>query len=301
MTVQLTARSTVAISARFTIRYDRKDSPVRGGHGHQEVESMSLIASLLWGTLIVGGITCVATAGALLVRRWVAVEVLERHNEVAGFIYSVIGVMYAVLLGFTAIIVWERYDQAQAEVEKEANVLGDLFRDAQVFPDETRRELETKLQSYARLVVDKEWPAMAEHRSSPETWEAYNQLWQTYYRLTTQNEQERVWYAQSLTRLNELGDQRRLRLLSSRSAGVPNVIWVVLLGAGVITIGFSYLFGTRNILAQVLMTAGLAMTIALVLLSILALEQPFAGITRIQPDAFNQLSDIFKAFPASAQ
>ena len=67
---------------------------------------MSQAATLFWGIAIVGGITVLATAGALLVRRWVPVEVLERHNEVAGFIYSVIGVMYAVLLGFTAIIVW---------------------------------------------------------------------------------------------------------------------------------------------------------------------------------------------------
>jgi hypothetical protein len=257
---------------------------------------MSRIAELSWGTLIVGGITFVAVAGALLVRRWAPVEVLERHNEVAGFIYSVIGVMYAVLLGFTAIIVWERYDQAQAEVEKEANVLGDLFRDAQAFPDDTRRELETKLRTYAKLVVEKEWPAMAKHHSSPEARDAYNQIWQTYYRFTPQNEQERVWYTQSLTRLNQLSDQRRLRMLSSRSGGVPSVMWGVLLGAGAITIGFSYLFGMRNTVAQVLMTAGLAMTIALVLLSILALEQPFAGITRIQPDAFTQLAGIFKDF-----
>jgi hypothetical protein len=70
-------------------------------------------------------------------------------------------------------------------------------------------------------------------------------------------------------------------------------MWVVLIGAGTITIGFSFLFGTKNTVAQVLMTAGLAMTIALVLLSILALEQPFAGITRIGPNAFNQLTNIF--------
>jgi hypothetical protein len=67
-------------------------------------------------------------------------------------------------------------------------------------------------------------------------------------------------------------------------------MWVVLLGAGAVTISFSLLFGTRNTTAQLLMTAGLALTISLVLLSIVALERPFAGIARIEPDAFNQLN-----------
>ena len=119
---------------------------------------MSLLSALFWALLILGGITGVAVAGALLVRRWATVEVLERHNEVAGFIYAVIGVLYAVLLGFTAIIVWERFNEAQTNVEKEANELGDLFRNAQAFAAEDfREELETNLRSYVRLVVEKEW------------------------------------------------------------------------------------------------------------------------------------------------
>jgi hypothetical protein len=168
-----------------------------------------------------------------------------------------------------------------------------LYRDAQTFPDEVRRELETHLRTYARLVVDKEWPAMVERKSSPETWEAYNKLWRTYHLYQPENEHERIWYAQSLAKLNQLGDQRRLRLLSSRSEGVPGVMWVVLLGAGVVTIGFSFLFGTRSATAQVLMTAGLAIVIALVLLSIMAMQDPFAGITRVDSDAFAQIADIF--------
>jgi hypothetical protein len=76
-------------------------------------------------------------------------------------------------------------------------------------------------------------------------------------------------------------------------------MWGVLLGAGGITIGFSYLFGTKNTVAQALMIAGLAMTIALVLLSIFALEKPFAGVTRIEPEAFNQTKDIFDSVPAA--
>ena len=70
-------------------------------------------------------------------------------------------------------------------------------------------------------------------------------------------------------------------------------MWLVLLGAGVVTIGFSFLFGTKSATAQLLMTAGTAMVIALVLLSILAMQHPFAGITRVDPDAFAQLAEIF--------
>jgi hypothetical protein len=52
---------------------------------------------------------------------------------VAGFIYAVLGIVYAVLLGFAAITVWERYDRAQASVEQEADDLAELYRDAETF------------------------------------------------------------------------------------------------------------------------------------------------------------------------
>jgi Protein of unknown function (DUF4239) len=250
------------------------------------------VAGLAWSFLIAAGMTFVAVVAGLLLRRWVNIEVLEQHNDVAGFIYHVVGVLYAVVLGFTAVIVWERFDDARLNVEKEANELADLFRNAQAFSEDFREELEPNLRSYVRLVVEKEWPAMAEGKSSAEAWDAYNRLWQTYYRFRPQNEYEQVWYAQSLARLNQLGDQRRLRLLSGQSGAIPAVMWGVLVGAGVITIAFSFLFGTKNAVAQALMTGGLAMTIALVLLSIMAMEHPFAGISHLEPEAFHQTKDI---------
>jgi hypothetical protein len=41
------------------------------------------------------------------------------------------------------------------------------------------------------------------------------------------------------------------------------------------------------------------MTIALVLLSIMALEQPFAGITRVEPESFHQVANIFDVLSQS--
>ena len=252
---------------------------------------MSTIQTWLLGILLVGVLPALAVFGAMRVRRAVGLEVLERHNEVAGFIYAVVGVVYAVLLGFTAIIVWEQFRHAQEGVEREANALASLYRGAQVFPPDVRKQVEVVLRAYVRVVVEKEWPAMAEGKSSPEAWATYNQLWRIYHDFRPEDDHQRIWYAESLQRMNDLGDHRRDRLLSIRS-GVPGVIWAVLIGAGAITIGFSFFFGTRNARAQGLMIAGLSVTIGVVLLSIVALERPFAGFTRVEPDPFHQVVEI---------
>jgi len=252
---------------------------------------MTSVETWFWILLFVVALPAFAVGCALLVRRIVGVDVLERDNAVAGFIYAVVGVVYAVLLGFSAIIVWEQFRHAQEGVEHEANALADLYRDSRVFPPEVRNAVELRVREYARVVVAKEWPAMAEGKSSSETWDAYNGLWRTYHEFEPQDDHQRAWYEQSLQRLNEFADARRDRLLSVQS-DVPTVMWGVLLGGGAITIGFSFLFGMRNVRAQVFMTASLALTIGVALLSILALEKPFAGITRVDPEAFHQVDRI---------
>ena len=49
----------------------------------------------------------VAVAGLLFVQRLVPSRLRQEHNDVAGFIYAVLGVAYAVLLAFVVIVVWE--------------------------------------------------------------------------------------------------------------------------------------------------------------------------------------------------
>lgn len=232
-----------------------------------------------------------AIGGMLLVRRSVTLSTLESHNQVAGYIYSVVGVVYAVLLAFIAIVVWQKHTEVQSQVEQEANQLGDLYRNAQVFPEEVRTRLQNQIRAYSRIVVEKEWPAMVKGETSPDAWAAINQLWRVYQQVEARNDHERLWYAKSLDQLDQLGDYRRLRLLSNRAA-VPGLMWVVLLVTGIITIGFSFFFGTQNSSAQALMTAALSATIGFVLFLIWALNHPFVGLVRVGPAPFYQLWNI---------
>jgi hypothetical protein len=64
------------------------------------------------GLLIVAVATVVAVGGLVMVQSLVSTERRKQHNDVAGFIYAVLGVSYAVLLGLMLIAVWEQWNAA---------------------------------------------------------------------------------------------------------------------------------------------------------------------------------------------
>jgi hypothetical protein len=90
-----------------------------------------------------------------------------------------------------------------------------------------------------------------------------------------------------LEQLHSLGDARRERLLVA-GQGLPPILWIVLILGGVITVGFTYLFGLENTLVHMLMVASLAMIISLSLFTVAALDYPFNGDIRVHPAAYEQ-------------
>jgi hypothetical protein len=249
----------------------------------------------LYGILFVGSVVAVAMGGGLLVRRSASLEFLESHNEVAGFIYAVVGVIYAVLLAFVVAFVWEQHRTAEASVEQEANQLGDLFRDTEAFPARRREVLQASIRSYVQMVTENEWEAMARGEPSPEAWRAYNLLWSAYVEFVPATEHQRIWYIETIGDLNEMGDYRRLRLLSSH-ATVPSILWVTIIVGAIVTIGFGYFFGTKSLQAHLLMVCAVSGTISLTLFVVFALDHPFRGLAPVEPDAFEQLLNIFDTF-----
>jgi hypothetical protein len=60
-----------------------------------------------------------AFVGLILVQRLVPSVQRQEHNDVAGFIYAVIGVVYAVLLALVVIGGWENHQLAKETTERE--------------------------------------------------------------------------------------------------------------------------------------------------------------------------------------
>lgn len=244
--------------------------------------------TLILGLLVVGFSILLAHVGLRVVRRLVPLPVLESHHEVAGFIIGVLGAIYAVLMAFVVVVVWNQYDAAHANIAQEANQLNDLSRLAQGFSDPTRQRLNDLMRAYAQSVVQDEWPAMEHGDASARTQTALDELWRAYLEIDPQTNRENAIYGDSLDRLNEMSDSRRLRLFASRD-NLPIIIQVLLWGGGLITVAFTYFFGVKSIRSQALMTAALSGVVAFILFLILALDNPFRGSVRVSPEPLQEV------------
>ena len=118
--------------------------------------------SIVYGVLVVGGVCLAAVGGLELVRLLVPPASRQQHNDVAGFIYAVLGVIYAVLLALVVIAVWEDFGRARETVEGEANATAEIFWLAHRLPEPERHRVQELARSYAEEVVHGEWPLMRE-------------------------------------------------------------------------------------------------------------------------------------------
>jgi hypothetical protein len=252
----------------------------------------------LTGVLIIGVSVLLSVGELIWVRRTVPLSFLETHHEVAGFFIGVLGVIYAILLGFVVLVVWGEFEDARNTVAREANQLGDIFQMSRGFPAPVQR-VQQAVQTYARLVIDDEWATMLQGMASPRAQAAMQSLWHVSMDIEPNTARENALYVQTLERLNALSESRRLRLHANHDA-VPALMSVLLWAGGVITVVFTYFFGVQSLRSQALMTAALTTLIAFVLFLIAAIDHPFVGDIRVTPEPFRQILENMQAMPEVA-
>jgi hypothetical protein len=261
-----------------------------------------LTSQSLWisGAIIIGGGTLLAMLGPALVRRFVALDRLTINNEIAGFKFATVGVLYAVLLAFVIIVVWERFTEAELDVVHEAGAAENIYRLSQGLGDTNGADLRNAVAAYLKSAIADDWPAMDSGvpGASNTTKQALDAV---YTMLSVVNDQGRGSIVSEVFRqLDRMTGSRRARLVAAEGA-VPNVIWLVLLGGAVVTIAFTFFFGMESLRAQTVMTALLALLIFSELLIVVAIDRPFAGSVKVHPTALAAVLADFESHPEEAR
>jgi hypothetical protein len=206
--------------------------------------------------------TAAAMCGPVLIRRRIGLERLVSNNEIAGFKFATVGVIYAVLLAFAVIVVWEKFSDAETAVVQEAGAAATLYELA-AGPESEAAATRVALGNYLRLAIERDWPMMETGEESRET-----------------------------TQLDAITRARRTRLHLATGV-VPGILWLTLYSGAVLTVLFTFFFGTKNLPAQVMMTGILSVLVFMGLLVIVSIDHPFTGAVHVGSEPLQSVVEDF--------
>jgi hypothetical protein len=242
--------------------------------------------------ILIGGAASVvvsallAVGGALLVQRFAALDRRQANNDVSGLAFAIIGVLYAILLTFVTISVWETNDHARDSSRREALAVVDLRRHAETLDAPNATTLRDLTDRYAGIVVHDEWPRMAHGRPvGPQGGAVLDAMWQAVDAPDPGDENAIARAAEARGVLRDLASARDARL-SAIGAGLPGVMWLALLVGAALMVVNSMMFGVQGGGQYVTIVAMLASISALMLFAVYQLEYPYQRGESVRSDVF---------------
>jgi hypothetical protein len=224
--------------------------------------------------------------------RLVNPEILIPHREVAGFLVAIVGVIYAVALGFAVITVWVQFNDAQATADTEAGDVGEVSAIAAFLPEPARSRLRSLMADYAFEVRDHEWHMLASGRQDLQArgllLDAFATLASVPAKESTPvpTESRQSWLrSDALNLLQQLSMDRRKRLVQAE-ARLQGVLYLALVLGALFVIAFVFLFAVSHRGVQLTMTALVTASMSVLLAVVIELDRPYSGNLQVSTGAW---------------
>lgn len=237
-----------------------------------------LVLSVTWGY---------SALGVLFARPWVR-SWRRSENESVGYLLSIAGVAYAVLLAMIAVGAWNGASTVDVAIQQEANALAGVYRGVDGFRPEVRDHFQQLVRDYVDFVVRDEWPALGRNARSPRTELASQTLAEEIVTFNPVTPEEQQMKSTVVDHVNAFEDARRLRILTGER-GLGAITWFVVVIGGVMTISFVFFFRVESLLVHLLLTFLASGMIAVVIFLILAMDHPLWGDVSVKPDALEEV------------
>ena len=243
------------------------------------------------GVLMIGGPALYAMAGVLFSRKLLHGRVQEGHNDVCVPIFLNAGVLFAVLLGFMVIAVWESFDAAKTNVATEATALVPLYRSSGNLPKEAGDKIRELTREYIHLVIEDEWPIQASiGQPSSKARKQIGDLFRSFGNGTITSEMKKEFPLSCnvlMQALTDVTNDRNKRNLQANE-DVSTVMWVVIMSGAFVVITMSFIIYMERALPHMIISSLMAALIGLLLFSCLILSHPFRGPIAISSEAFEK-------------
>lgn len=249
--------------------------------------------AILMGLLVVGGTVAFAMGALTLARPFVRSRAGAFHNETVIALYAGASVMYAVLLGFMVVVVWQAYDTAHRNVGDEAANLVALYRLTYGLEAKEGAQMRGLVRGYTNNVIVDEWPTFGKSAAgSNKTRKALGDIDRLFATMDANVKTADAQVdAEILRTASTIVSERNIRLIQA-SDSTPWVIWLGAFGGAAIIIVMSCFIDMERIMPHYLMTGMMSSLIGLLLFIVVVLSQPFTGSLPISAKHFQQALDI---------
>lgn len=209
------------------------------------------------------------------------------HNDLIGWQLSILGTTYAVILGFMLYAVWTSFEEAELNVDLEANGVVDIYRLADALPEPQRTQLQTLARFYVDAVINQEWPQMAKGELPDKSAAIDAEMWKAVISVKAASPMEVNAQDHAMSELSAVAQHRLTRIRQSTTQ-LPNVLWCVLLVGGALTIVSACTFGTESVRLQALQVLCFSLLVSLSLVAISDIHRPFHGLIHVSDYAFQR-------------
>jgi hypothetical protein len=231
--------------------------------------------------------------GAVLIRPLMLQFVGARfgaNNELVGYLLGCHGVFYGLLLGLLAVAAYQNFSQVELTVTQEAASLAALYEDASAFPDPVGEKLRWLLRDYCRYVIKYAWPLQRKGIVPVEGGNTLTAFMQRLVAFEPQTKSEELLLAETLRQYNRLQEYRLMRRYATE-AGIPAVMWYVVVVGSALNIALVWMFDMK-LITHFFLGGGLAFFLATLVFLIAAMDNPFRGEVSISPDVFENIYKI---------
>jgi len=243
-----------------------------------------------WMALIVFVATYLIAGGVyLVVTKLAETEWARAFKAVSPGMLPVLGVLFALLVGFIAVDVWNTFNKAKTAVISEASALRAVLVLARTFPEEQKTRIEALINRHIEEAVNKEWPEMAQQQQTLSTFPPHLiEALHNAFALKPADDSQRAAQPEVIRALRAALDARRQRIVISQSS-VGAVKWVATLFQAFCTlVAIAMVHGDNKRACAITLTL-FATGVALSVLLIAAYSRPFTGANSVDPALLKQV------------
>jgi hypothetical protein len=231
-----------------------------------------------------------------LVHRYIPLKFRYAENQAIVCISAFLGILYAMLVGFTILYELNSFNKADDAEDTEAKAMYTIYRLARSLPEPTSTNIRAMIVAYGDNVVNNEWPALANGKHVDKTGVTIigniaSEL-RSYKNL--QGVDPVVINALNAISINasELFDDHQVRVSKIHSS-INGNIWFVLLLGSFLCIAINCMLG-MELRLHLACTIFVAFMVSAVLYLIITLDRPYRGDFSIKPDTFISTLDYMK-------